>query len=962
MRWSSRSSLLATTILCAAAVAVTAFPGRAHSQQSSGSSLVPPVDEGARTRLPGNVSAYARPERDVGLVPASQSMAGLAFILKRSPAQDRDLEQFLSAQQDPKSRLYHRWLTTEQFASRFGATDADVRTLSTWLKSHGFVVKSVARGRDVLHFSGTEAQVEAAFHTQIHYFVLGGERHWANVSDPQIPTAFTPAVAGILGLNDFRLRPQHHRATAETGALRPQFNAGAHGHAVAPTDFATIYNVTPLRNKGVTGAGATIAIAAQSNINLATPRAFWSAFGAANNQTVTFTVPTDASDPGEKADADESEADLDVEMAGAIAQDAHLILIPSSLGAADSAEYAVDNNLAPILSISFGACELALTTAGNTAIAALFQKAAALGITVVVATGDSGSASCDVGDTTGPAPAMNGVAVSGVASTPYATAVGGTDFAVFGAAVAQYWGVANAPGTFSDALSYMPEMPWNDSCANPVLLQLFPAYASNEAFCNDPGKAFSVVVAGGGGGTSNCTAPSGMTPATCAGGYPQPAWQTGVIGLPENGHRVIPDVSFFAAAGAFGNSWIICDYHNTTCDPNGSAAAADGYELIGGTSASAPAFAGIVALLLQTQVTAASPDGRQGLINPTLYQLAGAEFGTTEAPNTTQLNHCNSSSGNAVGNACIFYDVTTGGNAQPCATGSPDCVTQTGGDAYGVLSSSGTAAYTTSTGFDLATGLGSLNVTNFVTALWISPAPTGLTATPGEGTIALQWSASTRAQSYNVYEGTAAGGESPAPVLTGVSGTSATVAALAYGQKYFYRVAAVNGGGTSASSNEASTTVLPSIPSALVATAGNGSVTLSWTASSGATSYNIYQGTTSGAESASPVQTGITGATASVQGLTNGQAYFFMVTAENAGGRSAKSNEASATPQAPSSGGGGGGAVDPWILLALVVLAARQAWHPPPRIAARAYARCWSVAPVPNAGRTKGSVQPAAPT
>jgi subtilase family serine protease len=887
--------------------------------------IVQPVDEGARTRLAGNVSAYARPERDVGLVPASQPMDGLAFILKRSPAQERDLEQFLAAQQDPASGRYHRWLTPEQFASRFGASEADIRTLSLWLKSHGFVVKSVARGRDLLRFSGTEAQVEAAFHTPIHYFVVSGERHWANVSDPQIPSAYAPAVAGILGLNDFRLRPQHHRAATGGNGLRPQFNAGAKGHAVAPADFATIYNVTPLWNKGITGAGATVAIAAQSNINLATPRAFWSAFGAAKNQTVTVTVPADASDPGEKADADETEADLDVEAAGAIAQDAHLILIPSSLGAGDSAEYAIDNNLAPILSISFGACELALTTAGNTAIAALFQKAAALGITVVVATGDSGSASCDVGDTTGPAPAMSGVAVSGVASTPYNTAVGGTDFTVFGAAVAQYWGGANAPGTFSDALSYMPEMPWNDSCANPLLLQLFPAYASNEAFCNDSGKAFSVVVAGGGGGTSNCTAPSGMTPATCAGGYAQPAWQSGVIGLPQSGHRVIPDVSLFAANGAFGNSWIICDYVNTTCDPNGSAAAADGYELIGGTSAAAPAFAGVVALLLQTQVTAASPDGRQGLINPTLYQLAGAEFGTTQAPNTTQLNRCNSSNGNAVGNTCIFYDVTTGGNAQPCTTGSPDCVTQTGGDAYGVLSSGGTAAYTTNAGFDLATGLGSLNVTNFVTALWIAPAPTGLTATPGEGTVALKWSASSRAQSYNVYEGTAAGGESAAPVLTGVSGTSATVAALTYGQKYFYRVAAVNGGGTSASSNEASATVLPSIPSALVAAAGNGSVTLSWTASTGATSYNIYQGTTSGAESASPVQTGITGATASVHGLSNGQAYFFEVAAVNAGGTSMKSSEASATPQAPSSGGGGSvgglellvlGLVGTWVRLA----------------------------------------------
>lgn len=905
--------VITTLALSASVAAAPALFTSAFAQQSRAPLIVQPVTETARSRLIGNVSARTRVEEDVGPTPGTLQMDELAFVLKRSPAQELALLQLLSAQQNHNSALYHRWLTPEQFGYQFGATDSDTRILSAWLRAHGFVVKSIVRGRDLLQFSGAEAQVEAAFRTQIHFFSSNGERHWANVTDPEIPSAFAPAIAGILGLNNFHPRPQHHRVVAPErypSALGPQFNTGgAGGYGVSPTDFSTIYNLLPLRNKGITGSGETIAIVAQSNINTSTPSAYWSAFGVTQGQTLRIVVPPGTTDPGETGDSNEIEADLDVEVAGGVAQNAALILIPSS-SALSSAEYAIDNNLAPVVSISFGECELNLTTAGNAAVAALYQKAATLGITVVVASGDQGSAACDVGDGTGPAAAVGGAAVNGLASTPYNTAVGGTDFNFFGVTESQYWGATNVPSTFSDALSYMPEMAWNSSCADSILLQYLPSYASVEAICNNPSNAFAVVVAGGGGGVSNCTSPSGASPGTCAGGYTQPSWQSGVVGVPGSTARALPDVSFFAANGPFGNSWVMCSYTNTTCDPNGSAGAADGYDLIGGTSASTPAFAGILALLLQTQVSSQNPEGRQGLINPTLYQLASAQYGSVQAPNVGGLNNCNSSKGNAVGSNCVFYDVTTGSNAVPCSTGSVDCITQTNGDSYGVLGSNGTVAFTAGPGFDLATGLGSLNVTNFVTALWIPPAPAGLTATPGNGTVALSWSASNLAQTYNVYQGTAAGAEGAAPVLTGVSGTAVTISGLTNGQAYFYRVAAVNGGGTSAYSNEADATVLPSTPTALAATAANGSVTLSWSASKGATSYSVYQGTSAGGESASAVRAGIVGATtATISGLSNGQAYFFEVAAVNGGGSSAQSNEASATPVAPS-GGGGMGAIE----------------------------------------------------
>jgi subtilase family serine protease len=892
----------------AALIAMTVIALNAPSQVARATDAAPaplisaPADEAVRTTLVGNVSAQARAELDLGVVPGTLRMGELALVLKRSAAAERALGALLTAQQERTSPSYHRWLTPEQFGSQFGATDSDIKTLSTWLRAHGFSVTGVSRGQNRLSFSGTEAQVEAAFHTPIHYFTAAdGERHWANVRDPEIPSAFVPAVVGVLGLHNFTPAPQHHKASQPARAPRSLFNTGTGIYAVGPTDFATIYNVQPLWNKGVTGSGATIAIAAQSDISQSTVQSFWSAFGAAKNQTIKVIVPTGVIDPGETANQSEAEADLDVEVAGEVAQGATIILVPSP-SATYSAWYAIDNNLAPIVSISFGECELSMGSAANTSVAQWYQQAAAQGITVLVATGDQGSAACDPGSGSAPAPAVEGLAVNGLASTPYDTAVGGTDFNVVGASVSQYWNATNAAGTLADALSYMPEMAWNSSCANPVLLQYLTSYASVEAICNAPANSALVLVIGGGGGLSSCTAPSGTTPATCAGGYPQPSWQSGVVGIPAAGLRAVPDVSFFASDGFFGTAWIICDYVNTTCNPNGANDAADGYQLVGGTSASTPAMAGVVAMLLQTQVSASNPDGRQGLINPTLYQLAAAEYGSAHAPNSANLTSCDASSGNAIGSSCIFHDVTAGGNAQPCQTGTADCVTQTSGDSYGTLQANGAAAYSAGAGFDLATGLGSLNVSNFVSALWISAAPTKLAAMPGSGTVALSWTASDRAQSYNVYQGSFPGAEVSAPVQTGITGTAVTLTGLGNGKTYFYKVAAVNGGGTSALSNEASATVLPAIPTGLSATPGNGTMSLRWAASAGAASYSIFQGTTSGGESATAVATGVATNAATLKGLVNGKTYFFYVTAVNAGGSSAASGQASATvlPAPPS--------------------------------------------------------------
>ena len=882
--------------VAAAALTLAAGPAWAQSAQPRMPLIVQALDESVRSRLAGNVSAHAAAAHDLGAVPAALNMNDLALVLKRSTAQEQTLATLIAAQQDPRSAQYHRWLTPQAFGAQFGASAADVAQLSGWLRGHGLSVKSLSHGRNLLRFSGTAAQVEAAFHTQIHYFENGGQRRFANLTDPQVPSALLPALAGVAGLHNFPPAPQHHRASTASVpriAALPQFNAGNAGYGVGPTDFSTIYNIAPLRNQGITGSGATIAIAAQSNIDPSVARAYWTAFGVARGQNIEVVVPGGSSDPGETGDNDEAEADLDVEIAGGVAQDATLVLVPSA-SALGSAAYAIDANLAPIVSISFGVCEADETASDIAEIAAVYPQAAALGITVMVAAGDQGAAACDVGDTSGPAPASHAPSVNGLASSAYDTAVGGTDFNFFGVAASQYWGATNAAGTFADALSYMPEMAWNTSCTNPVLLEWNPSFLNVETICNTPALAQLVTVDAGGGGVSAL--------------YAQPSWQSNVPGISAGGARAIPDLAFFAADGSlFGNSWVVCTYLNVTCNPNGAWGAADGYELIGGTSASTPAFAGILALLLQTQVTPANTDGRVGLINPLLYQLARTQFGTAQAPNSASLGSCNSTNGSAVGSACIFYDITTGANAPACASGSPDCVTQTSGDAYGVQSVNGAAAYAAAPGFDLATGLGSLNVTNFVMRLWVPPPPAALSATSGNTTVTLRWPASNLAHSYNIYQGSVAGGEATAAVMTGVLGTTAAVAGLTNGRTYFFRVAAVNGGGTSAASAEAQATVLPATPAALAATAGNGTVSLTWAASAGATSYSVFRGTQAGTEAATAVQSGMTGTTATLRGLANGQAYFFRVAAVNAGGASAMSNEASATPAAPSSGGGGGG-------------------------------------------------------
>ena len=366
--------------------------------------------------LAGNVHKLAIPRFDVGAAPSSLRLTGLDVVFAKTPEQERALQALLSAQQDPKSAQYHKWLTPAQYGQRFGASDATLAAVTNWLKSNGLVVGQVPMGRGHLPFSGSKTQIENALRTRIHLFDVNGEQHYANVSDPLIPAAFTPVVAAIRGLNDFH---PHPGVRPRQGAPRRPIPLAGHEGArissapdtfytgmdqwpgyVGPTDFATIYNLLPAYQQGITGAGVTVAIAAQSDLNPTVLTTFWSAFGvsgssfglAAQPQFSSIPVPG-GTDPHETNDGNEDEAYLDTEIVGALAPGAKLILVRDG-DATNAALYVIDQNLAAVLNISFGECEGAISSSDNAAINSMYQQAVTQGITITVSSDDAGVAGC----------------------------------------------------------------------------------------------------------------------------------------------------------------------------------------------------------------------------------------------------------------------------------------------------------------------------------------------------------------------------------------------------------------------------------------------------------------------------------------------------------------------------------------------------------------------------------------
>jgi len=704
------STLRNSLFLLAVILALPAFRAAAQTAPDSAPAaqaaaiparITQAIDETQLVRLRGDVHPLARPEFDQGAVSPDLPMQRMLLVLKRGVEQESALAQLMVDQHNVASPHYHKWLTPEQFGAQFGPADADIQTVTAWLQSHGFQVAKVSKGKIAIEFSGSARQVLEAFHTGIHKFVVNGETHFASTGDPQIPAALTPVVHGLAPLNNFRAKPAHHIAgeftrpigSTEVKSVRPEFTTSGGNFAIGPTDFATIYNVSPLWTAGTDGTGQTIAVIGTSNINLQDIQDFRTLFGLPTGGPATPIVVIDGADPGIINDGSETEALLDVEWAGAVAKGAqiHLVIAADTdiaSGFILAIFHVIENNSDPILSLSFGNCERNLGATGNNTFLSLWEQAAAQGITVTVASGDTGSAGCENQNAVAPNPATTGLQVSGFASTPFNVAVGGTDFNDAGTQ-STYFNATNDPTTLASAKGYIPESVWNESCTNAF-------FGTNpEANCNSTlaaNKAAVITVAGGG-GPSHCFT---LTGTTCSGGYAKPAYQSFITlaqGMPNDSHRDIPDISLFASSGFNKSFYAVCEA-DKVASPSCAKGQAFHFLGVGGTSASTPSFAGIMALVNQK-------NGRQGNANFALYKLAQLQFQAATA--------CNSVASPLPSANCTFNDVTTGTIAMPCTKGTMDCNTNVAADTIGLLSGYGTTA-----GYDLATGLGSVNANNLV--------------------------------------------------------------------------------------------------------------------------------------------------------------------------------------------------------------------------------------------------------
>jgi hypothetical protein len=569
------------------------------------------VDDNDTVAIPGNVHPNARAQNDAGPTDQNLRYERMILVLNPRPNSKERPDQVLAQLYDSNSSQYHHWLTPQDYAKHFGVTDDDLADVTAWLQRRGFSIDEVGAGRGWINFSGTVGQVERAFKTQIHEFKVNGKNYHANTSDPQIPRALTDIVGGVATLHNF---PKQSLSVNRHPVSMPEYTSGT-SHYVAPADFSTIYNTNALYSAGVNGSGQTIAIVGRTDIALADVQYFRSFFGLPANDPQ---FVHNGTDPGNLGSGEEGEADLDVEWSGAVAPNATIkFVISASTQTTDgvdlSAQYIVNNNLAPVMSTSFGQCESSMGSTETTFYNNLWSQAASQGISSFVSSGDSGAAGCNGGsDTTG-----SGKAVSGLASTPYNIAVGGAQFNDT-ASPSTYWNSTNNSTNQSSAKSYIPEIAWNES-AN---------------------------VSGGSGLWASAGGVSTL--------YAKPSWQA-CVGVPADGKRDVPDVALTAAGH---DGYLVIQGHTSTVSGLGA---------VGGTSASSPSFAGLMALVVQKTGT------RQGNANTKFYSLANAQYSGTP------------------GAATIFHDVTSGNNSVPGVTG-----------------------FNCGTGYDAVTGVGTVDANAMV--------------------------------------------------------------------------------------------------------------------------------------------------------------------------------------------------------------------------------------------------------
>lgn len=579
------------------------------------------ISSSQMSTLRDSLHPLAQQQFDAGRVPTGTRLEGITLYFNRSAAQQADLQGLLAAQQDPSSAQYHKWLTPEQFAARFGMAQSDIDRVQAWLQQQGFSIDMVMRSRNAIRFSGSAAQVENAFATQMHYFNVAGVKHMAPATSLSVPTALAGVVAGVRNLDDFRPKAQHVTA-------RPGFTSSQSGNVFfAPGDIVTTYDIAPVYQAGVDGAGQTIAIMGQSYIEVGDVEAFQNAAGLTVKDPTLVYVPGSGND-GSAAihHGDEAESDLDLEWSSAMAPGANVVFVYTGsnqqYGVYDSAQYAVDNQIGTIISLSYSSCETELNQSNLNILEGIFSQAAAQGQTVMAASGDQGSTAC-AGDTNLTTAQQNAIAVNYPASSAYVTGVGGTEIASGdGAGNSTYWQTASGSDVINSAKQYIPEVVWND---------------------DDSQYGLSA----SGGGTSTLVS--------------RPSWQKNVPGIPSGNMRLVPDVAFYSSPGAPGYLYCTSDSSNwgsgqTGSCTNGFRDSSSGLLTVaGGTSFATPIFAGMMALLNENAYYTTG----SGEVNAALYGLAA----------------------NSATYSAVFHDVTKGNNN--CTAGTKFCGSTTGGFSAG---------------------------------------------------------------------------------------------------------------------------------------------------------------------------------------------------------------------------------------------------------------------------------------
>jgi hypothetical protein len=689
------------------------------------------VDESRFVTLEGNTRPEAKAKYDRGPVADSLSMEHVLLLLKRSPEQEQALEQFIEQLHDSSSPLFHQWLSAKELGERFGVAKQDRDVIKNWLGSHGLKVNVDYPNGLLIDFSGTAGQIRQAFHTEIHNLDVKGKKHIANMSDPEIPAALAPAILGVVSLNDFHPHPGF--------TPRAQYTVEENGteyYLVTPGDLAKIYNLKPLFENNISGQGQTIVVLEDTDVNATADWAsFRSVFGLSGYTDGSFTQihpapPGGSNCPDPGVTTSDREAIVDAEFASAAAPSAAIVLAScnstTTFGGLIALQNLLNESSKPpaLVSLSYGLCEATNGAASNAAFNSAFEQAVTEGVSVFVAAGDNAAAFCDKDDED----ALYGIAVSGWSSSPHDVAVGGTDFGdTFAGTNSTYWSGTNS-ATYESALSYVPEIPWDNSCASSLIAEFHgfsETYGSN-GFCNSTkGETSFLNTSGGGGGPSACAtgtpAEESVVGGTCA-GWPKPSYQS-VFGNPADGVRDLPDVSLFAASGVWKHVYPYCFSADIPCTE-----APVNWPAAGGTSFAAPLMAGIQALVNQ------KTGDRQGNPNFTYYKLANTEYGLSGDKT------CNSTLGNGIASTCIFNDVTQGNNDVPCSTdvalGTNNCYLPSG--TTGVLSTSDSAyqpAYSATTGWDFTTGIGTVNAYNLVNNWPGVPPDFSLSADPNSLTL-----------------------------------------------------------------------------------------------------------------------------------------------------------------------------------------------------------------------------------